>query len=105
MEDKSKQDTIAKVVTCFQFGCLIHQCLGRAAQRLTITTMELSAFAIVVCSIMTSLCWLHKPSDVRTPIKLRLDVNVAEVLRNAGEAAARPYKQTPLDFIDDLCPS
>jgi hypothetical protein len=67
--------------------------------------MELSALAIVVCSIMTSLCWLHKPYDVRTPIKLDLKVTIDQIHREAGEIAARPWKQTPLDFIDDLCPS
>lgn len=103
--NKSKQDTVAKVVTCFQIGYLVLQCLGRAAQRLTVTTMELSALAIVVCSIMTSLCWLHKPSNVRIPIKLQLKVSIERILREAGEIAATPYKQTPLDFIDDLCPS
>jgi hypothetical protein len=41
--------------------------------------MELSALAIVICSIMTSLCWLPKPSNVRTPIKLHLRVSI-EVL-------------------------
>lgn len=105
MADKSKQDTVAKVVTCFQIGYLVLQCVGRAAQRLTVTTMELSALAIVVCSIMTSLCWLHKPSNVRTPIRLRLDTSLDEILRKAGDIAAKPYRQTPLDFIDDLCPS
>ncbi|KUJ14219.1 uncharacterized protein LY89DRAFT_784208 [Mollisia scopiformis] len=105
LADKSKQDTVAKVVTCFQIGYLVLQCLGRAAQRLTVTTMELSALAIVVCSIMTSLCWLHKPSNVRIPIKLQLKISIERILREAGEIAATPYKQTPLDFIDDLCPS
>jgi hypothetical protein len=105
MSDKSKQDTIARVVTFFQIGYLVLQCLGRAAQRLTVTTMELSALAIVICSIMTSACWLHKPSDVRTPIKLKLGVSMDQILREAGEIAAKPYQQTPLDFVDDLCPS
>jgi hypothetical protein len=51
MEDKSKQDTIAKVVACFQIGYLVPQCLGRAAQHPTVTTMELSALAMVVTDL------------------------------------------------------
>ncbi len=57
MADKSKQDTVAKIVTFFQVSYLILQCLGRVLQHLTITTMELFALAIVICSIMTSFCW------------------------------------------------
>lgn len=105
LADKSKQDTIAKMVACFQSSYLILQCLGRAAQRLTITTLELSALAIVVCSIMTSLCWWYKPADVRTPVRLQLQVSITEILLKAGDAASRPFRQTPLDFIDDLGPS
>ena len=56
MEDKSKQDTVAKAINYLQVGYLILQCIGRAAQQLTVTTMELSALAIVVCSSMISMC-------------------------------------------------
>lgn len=57
MNDKSKQDTIAKIVTFFQISYLVLQCLGRVLQHLTVRTIELSALAIVICSIMTSACW------------------------------------------------
>lgn len=103
--DKSKQDTITKVITCFQIGYLVLQCLGRAVRGLEITTMELSALAIVVCTILTSICWLRKPLDVRTPIKLHMNATVEQVLCQAGDAAANPFRQTPLDFVDDLGPS
>jgi hypothetical protein len=103
--DKSKQDTIAKGITCFQISYLILQCIGRAAQHLAITTLELSALAIVACSIITSLCWLRKPVDVMTPIKLYTESSTDEILREARETASRPYRQTPLDFVDDLGPS
>lgn len=103
--DKSKQDTITKVITCFQIGYLVLQCLGRATQGLVITTMELSALAIVVCTILTSICWLRKPLDVRTPIKLEMEFTIEQLLCEAGDAASKPFRQTPLDFVDDLCPS
>ncbi|KAL8723806.1 MAG: hypothetical protein Q9181_007182 [Wetmoreana brouardii] len=103
--DKSKQDTITKVITCFQISYLVLQCVGRAVQGLEITTMELSALAIVVCTILTSICWLRKPLDVRTPIKLHMEFPIEQVLCEAGDAAAKPFRQTPLDFVDDLCPS
>lgn len=103
--DKSKQDTIAKVITCFQSAYLIIQCLGRAGQGLSLTTMELSTVAIVVCTMMTSICWLAKPQDVHYPVQIHMRATMAQVLREAGPIAARPYRQTPLDFVDDLTPS
>ncbi|PSN72609.1 hypothetical protein BS50DRAFT_658609 [Corynespora cassiicola Philippines] len=46
--DKSKQDTFTKVVTAFQVGYLIIQCIGRAAKGLAITALELNAVAVVI---------------------------------------------------------
>lgn len=102
--DKSKQDTLAKLISCFQIGYLLIQCIGRAAEKLTITTMELSAVAIVVCSIATNLCWLRKPFGVMTPFRLNSELSMDEILKDAG-ALENEWKQTPLDFIDDLGPS
>lgn len=102
--DKSKKDTVAKILSCFQLGYLVVQCLGRAGQGLAITTIELSALAIVICSLMTSICWLRKPTDVMTPICLYSEWSMQEILKDSGTADL-PWKQTPLDFIDDLGPS
>ncbi len=102
--DKSKQDTVAKLISCFQVGYLMIQCLGRAGQHLAITTLELSALAIVVCSIMTNICWLRKPVGVMTPIRLHSEMSMEEILKDAA-AVDRLWKQTPLDFVDDLGPS
>lgn len=103
--DKSKQDTVAKVVTCVQIAYLILQCIGRALQNLAITTLELFALAIVACSIATGWCWLKKPADVKFPIRIDMQTSIARILHEGGAAAARPYRQTPMDFVDDLCPS
>ena len=96
--DKSKQDTFTKVVTAFQVGYLIIQCIGRAAQGLAITTLELNAVAIVVCSLMTSYAWLHKPADVQTPIHIHSSSTLAEITLN------RSWNLTPLDFVDENGP-
>ncbi len=105
ISDKSKLDRIGKVITCAQITYLILQCIGRALQQLAITTLELFALAIVVCSIAISWCWLHKPADVKFPVKLNMDTSIGHILVEGGVPAARPYQQTPMDFVDDLCPS
>jgi hypothetical protein len=105
ISDKSKLDRIGKVITCAQITYLILQCIGRALQQLAITTLELFALAIVVCSIAISWCWLHKPADVKFPVKLNMDTSIGNILVEGGVPATRPYQQTPMDFVDDLCPS
>ncbi|KAJ4359022.1 hypothetical protein N0V95_002558 [Ascochyta clinopodiicola] len=96
--DKSKQDTFTKVITAFQVSYLIIQCAARAAQRLTITTLELNALAIVVCSLMTSYAWLHKPADVHSPIHIYSPKTLDEIKGN------QDWDLTPLDFIDENGP-
>ncbi|KAL9618505.1 MAG: hypothetical protein Q9160_006761 [Pyrenula sp. 1 TL-2023] len=105
IRDKSKQDNIAKVIATLQVSYLILQCIGRAVQHLAITTLELFCLAIVVTSIPTTWCWLHKPNDIGCPIVISTDVSIKQVIEDAGERAQAPYQQTPLDFVDDLRPS
>jgi hypothetical protein len=96
--DKSKQDTFTKVITAFQVGYLIIQCTARAAQGLSITTLELNALAIVVCSLMTSYAWLHKPADVQTPIHIFSSHTLEDMIGNQS------WSLTPLDFVDENGP-
>ncbi|KAI1264465.1 hypothetical protein F5Y18DRAFT_390565 [Xylariaceae sp. FL1019] len=96
--DKSKQDRLARAITSFQIGYLIIQCIGRAANHFAITLLELNALAIVVCSLMTSFAWLHKPADVRTPIILQTEADLQALSGN------HEWRLTPLDFIDENGP-
>ena len=58
--DKSKKDTFTRIVTIFQIGYLIVQCIACAVQGLAITTLEFNGLAIVTCSLMTSYVWLNQ---------------------------------------------
>ena len=92
--DKSKQDLLSKVVASLQAGYLLVSCIGRAAQGLSITTLELNALAIVVCSLMTVVAWYNKPCDVRTAIVLHAEASAEEI------SSGRLWRTTPLDFVD-----
>ncbi|KAI1399825.1 hypothetical protein F4819DRAFT_497791 [Hypoxylon fuscum] len=105
--DKSKQDRLTRAITSFQIAYLVVQCIGRAAQHLAITALEpggsrpcleLNALAIVVCSLMSAFAWLHKPADVRTPIRIVSQSKIAVI------TGGKPWKNTPLDFIDENGP-
>lgn len=103
--DRTKADYFAKFVTIFQTTWFLLQVIGRGVARLHITTLELTAVAIVVCTFGTFYCWYKKPLDVEVPTIVRPNVSIARILTEAGDVASAPYKQTPLDFVDDLTPS
>lgn len=81
------------------------QCIGRAAQHLTFTTLELTTVAFVCCTLPTYYFWLRKPLDVFTPTIITTEFSMADILIREGDAAKEPYKQTPLDFVDTNGPS
>lgn len=96
--DKSKQDRLSRGIAAFQISYLIIESIGRASQHLAITTLELNALGIVVCSLMTAFSWLHKPSDVRTPIIITTEAKIEDI------TLGREWKNTPLDFVDENGP-
>ena len=98
--DKSKGDRLSRVITLAQITWFLLQAFGRVAQGLAITTLEVSTVAFVFCTFGTYFFWLYKPLDIQTPNVLKAKASIAEILTAAGPVAAKPYRQTPLDFID-----
>ena len=103
--DKSKADGFQKALTCLQTGWFIIQIVGRAIQRLPITTLEITTLSFVLCTLVMFAQWANKPLDVERPTVLTTTKSIAEILLEAGDAANEPYKLTPLDFIDNQSPS
>ena len=103
--DKSKADGFQKTLTCFQSGWFIIQVIGRAIQRLPVTTLELTTLSFVFCNLLMYIQWANKPLDVESPTIINIHTSMEEILLRAGENASKPWRQTPLDFIDDQSPS
>ncbi|KAL8662253.1 MAG: hypothetical protein Q9202_004858 [Teloschistes flavicans] len=103
--DKSKADGFQKSLTCLQTAWFIIQILGRAIQHIPITTLEITTLSFVLCTLVMFAQWANKPLDVQSPTILISRKTTAEILLEAGSAASEPYKQTPLDFIDNQSPS
>lgn len=68
--DKSKGNWISKSITSIQVIWFVSQLVGRAIQRLPVTTLELFTCAIVVCTVATYIAWWYKPLDVQRPMVL-----------------------------------
>ena len=77
--DKGKGDWISKSITSAQVIWFVSQLIGRAVQRLPVTTLELFTAAVIVCSAATYIAWWNKPLDVQQPLILDIDVSVAEL--------------------------
>jgi hypothetical protein len=66
IQDKSKSDRLAKLLTCWQAGYFCLQCVYRLSQQLSITLLELNVFAHVLCAALFVI-WSDKPRDVCEP--------------------------------------
>lgn len=100
ISDKNKAEPLVRVITLVQICWFITNCVARTVQQLAITTLELTTLAMILCSLGTLFCWLHKPMDVEVPIRLRADITMAEILVRAGDGPKERYDENPLDFLN-----
>jgi hypothetical protein len=72
--DRSKGDWISKSITSIQIIWFLCQLIGRAVQKLPLTTLEPFTFGIVACTLVTYAAWWNKPLDVQRPVLLDCEV-------------------------------
>jgi hypothetical protein len=102
IEDKNKADAFVRILTSIQIFWFALQCVGRAVQHLSLTMLEIDVVAIVLCTFPTFYFWFHKPLDVSTTVTLYLKEGgqMRHVLKKAGPSASKPFRLTPLDFVN-----
>ncbi|KAH7094830.1 hypothetical protein FB567DRAFT_586182 [Paraphoma chrysanthemicola] len=66
--DRSKSDWFIKSLALVQILWFTTQIIGRAAQSLAVTTLELFTLGIVFCAVCIYGLWWAKPFDIRQPI-------------------------------------
>lgn len=68
IEDHSKADVLVKVLALVQILWFVAQAIGRVAQGLAFTTIELFTLGIIVCAVVIfTFCW-SKPFEVHRPV-------------------------------------
>ncbi|UPK96293.1 hypothetical protein LCI18_007228 [Fusarium solani-melongenae] len=67
IDDKSKADTIQKVLVLTQVLWFITQCIARIIYQLPLSLLEVHTMVHVVCTVVLYACWLKKPLDVKVP--------------------------------------
>jgi hypothetical protein len=100
IQDKNKADGFARLIMILQTTWFVVQVVARAFQHLAVSTVELAVLGFVFCTYISTALWLKKPLDVGTPIVLKTEFRMADILLKAGDRAKDPYKMTPLDFAD-----
>ncbi|KAM7187470.1 hypothetical protein V8F33_011210 [Rhypophila sp. PSN 637] len=71
--DKSKADALAKALVITQATWMILQCVMRLANKLPLTTLELTTLAHAICALLTYVFWWEKLLDVTEPILMTGD--------------------------------
>lgn len=99
IEDKNKVEPLLRILTVGQILWFVLNCIARAAQKMEVTTLELTTNGFIFCTLATHFCWFYKPADVNVPFVLYTDTSLSDILQKAGHAAKDPYSRTPLDFV------
>lgn len=99
IEDKNKVDLLIRLISNAQTLWFCITVIARGVKGLVITGMELTTAAFILCSFGTSFFWRNKGADVTVPVRLDTTSTMVQIVKDAGDAAAAPYRRTPLDFI------
>ncbi|KAF3041682.1 hypothetical protein E8E12_004327 [Didymella heteroderae] len=70
VRDKSKADGLAKLLVLLQAGWMIIQCIGRVAQDLPVTLLEINTIGHVICAFALYMLWWSKPLDIKDPHRI-----------------------------------
>ena len=98
IEDKNKVDGLLRAITLCQIVWFIVNIIGRWAQRLTVTTFELTTVSFILCSLGTTFCWWNKPADAIVAEIIPSEININDILESEGQTLDA-WKRTPLDFV------
>lgn len=99
IEEKNKADGLLRAITLCQILWFLINVIGRWAQRLAVTTFELTTVSFILCSSMTAFFWWRKPADVFLPVDLDTDISISNILQ-AENQTLTAWNRTPLDFVN-----
>ncbi len=68
VKDKSKANSLTKLLACLQATWFCFSCITRFAQHLPISMLELNSFAHALCTLGVYILWWSKPLDVSRPV-------------------------------------
>jgi len=73
IQEISRSDTVLRVMWVIQVCWYLLQCIARATQHLSVSLLELSTVALIICAIIIQILWWHKPLDVQSSTSILID--------------------------------
>ena len=98
-EEKNKADGLLRAITLCQILWFLVNVIGRWAQKLAVTTFELTTVSFILCSLMTAFLWWHKPADVFLSIDIDSNISIRDILQAENQTLTE-FNRTPLDFVN-----
>lgn len=103
LRDRSKSNTLAKLLACMQASCLVVQCFARANQHLAISQLVVATAGFFGCTVMTYLFWLSKPRNVESTVAIQCPHELqSQVLELLDGLAIRDSQQAVGDFVQNM---
>ena len=81
ISDKSKGDTLSKLIFILQSTWFILQCVGRRTQGLNLTLLELTTLALASLNGITFILWWDKPLGVQAIVPIHLKRRLTDLER------------------------
>ena len=106
LDDKSKQDNLAKLITSIQVLWSLIQIIARGQQGLEISLIQFGMVAYIAMGAFCYACWWHKPYDIERPHVVESTVvclngePLIDVAKwRAAEREIRPVSSTRLKIL------
>lgn len=98
--DKSKTNSLSKVMALVQILWFCAQCIARLTQNLPISLLELNTFVHGVFAVVTCALWWHKPSDVAVPTVIQVQPEQFVKDNKPLDGSSRSRTHMPVLFLD-----
>ena len=103
LRDRSKSNTLAKLLACMQAGWLVVQCFARVNQHLATSQLEVATAGFVGCTVMTYLFWLGKPRNVESTVAIQCPHELqCQVLELLDGLAIRDSQEAVGDSVQNM---
>lgn len=79
LTDKSKADSLGKILVCVQASWFLLQSIARLVQNLPLTLLEIHVLSQVLCALAMYICWAEKPYNVGVPLEIE-DERVKDIV-------------------------
>jgi len=73
IQEISRSDIVLRVMWIIQVCWYLLQCIARATQNLSVSLLELSTVALIICAIIIQIIWWYKPLDVQSSTPISID--------------------------------